>query len=42
MSATPNGDASASAAASVAVIVSMLGGFSKLKGLELGEDILHM
>ena len=40
--ATPTGTVSTSAAASEAVIVSMIGGVSELKGLDLGEESLHL
>ena len=38
----PTGAASTSAAVSAAIIVYMIGGVSKLKGLELGEESLNM
>ena len=42
MSATPNGAVSMSSAAYAAVIVSVIGGVSELKDLELGEESLHL
>ena len=42
MSATPTSVTFMSAALSAAVTVSMIGGVSKLKGMDLGEEILHM
>ena len=39
---TPTGNTSTSAAASTAVIVSMIGGVSKLKGLDLGGESMHL
>ena len=42
MSATPTGAASTSTAASTAVIVSMMGDVSELKGLDLCEESLYL
>ena len=42
MSAAPTGAASASASVSAAVIVSMVGVFGEVKGLDLGKESLHM
>ena len=42
MSATPTGAASTSTAASTAVIVSMIGDVSELKGLDLCEESLYL
>ena len=39
---TPTGAVYTSAATSADLIVSMIGGFSELKGLDLSEEILHM